>query len=103
MTIWSPEVIFYSDEVKCHQKRGWHFWDETWANSYGPYDSETDARNALNLYLKYALNGASGHVSATMWGASKENERETSIHSCDNACAWLCMCVGACSCHFVSE
>lgn len=30
----------------------WYFWDETWADRVGPYDTEEDARIALKEYCK---------------------------------------------------
>ena len=36
---------------------GWWFWDETWADRIGPYKSEEDAREALELYCKYLETG----------------------------------------------
>lgn len=29
---------------------GWYFWDETWADRIGPYDSEPEARDGLAAY-----------------------------------------------------
>lgn len=28
----------------------WHFWDETWADSHGPFATEKEAREALAKY-----------------------------------------------------
>jgi hypothetical protein len=28
----------------------WYFWDETWVDAIGPYDSEEQARTALKEY-----------------------------------------------------
>lgn len=38
-------------------KRGdfWYFYDETWAFDYGPYDTEEQARCALELYCEREL------------------------------------------------
>jgi len=33
----------------------WYFWDETWGNRYGPYDTETEARKLLAKYCKEEL------------------------------------------------
>lgn len=30
----------------------WNFWDETWSNIHGPYDTEEEARAALDEYTK---------------------------------------------------
>ncbi len=34
-----------------HDARGWHFHDETWSDSYGPWADEATARTALAAYL----------------------------------------------------
>lgn len=31
----------------------WYFWDETWMEKYGPYDLQSDAKDALAAYLKW--------------------------------------------------
>lgn len=31
---------------------GWYFWDETWANHYGPFNTETECREALRTYCE---------------------------------------------------
>lgn len=31
---------------------GWYFWDETWANVYGPFDTKDDAVSALIDYCE---------------------------------------------------
>lgn len=33
----------------------WYFWDETWSDTCGPYDSESQAIAALDQYIKTAL------------------------------------------------
>ena len=33
----------------------WYFWDETWADRYGPYDNEDTCRKALDRYCKEVL------------------------------------------------
>ena len=41
-----------------HEENGkWYFWDETWANKCGPYDSEEDAQIALDKYCRIELDG----------------------------------------------
>ena len=30
----------------------WWFWDETWSDAYGPYESEADANAAVNEYAR---------------------------------------------------
>ncbi len=34
---------------------GWYFWDETWADKHGPYDTEQQARTALVIYCERYL------------------------------------------------
>ena len=34
----------------------WYFWVETWADYYGPFDSEEQARCFLDFYVEYHLN-----------------------------------------------
>ena len=45
------DPVFQNDE-----DGKWYFWDETWSNTYGPYDSEDKARVDLDWYVKF-LNG----------------------------------------------
>ena len=37
------------------REAGWYFWDEVWADSYGPYNPEKEAREALNKYCVQEL------------------------------------------------
>ena len=39
------DPVFFDDG-----EGGWFFWDETWSRSFGPYKTESDARDALKLY-----------------------------------------------------
>lgn len=41
----TPDPVFNDDE-------GWWFWDETWADRLGPFDSEKQARDKLKDYVK---------------------------------------------------
>ena len=34
----------------------WYFWDETWVDSYGPYDTEEIAREKLQEFCDKVLN-----------------------------------------------
>ena len=36
---------------------GWWFWDETWADRFGPYKNEEDVREALSMYSRYLDTG----------------------------------------------
>lgn len=29
----------------------WYFWDETWSHTYGPYETEEEARRQMNYYI----------------------------------------------------
>jgi hypothetical protein len=33
-----------------HREEGWYFWDEIWLDSYGPYNTEKEAREELRKY-----------------------------------------------------
>lgn len=33
----------------------WYFYDETWANEYGPYDTEEEARKDFAVYCENML------------------------------------------------
>lgn len=38
-----------------HKGDGWYFWDEIWIEEYGPYETLTQARRALNDYCRQML------------------------------------------------
>ena len=39
------------DEQIIHEKEdGWYFYDETWSNEYGPYDTKEETKIALDEY-----------------------------------------------------
>jgi hypothetical protein len=41
-------------EDPVHEKDGkWYFWDETWGDWFGPYDSEVEAREKLSAYGRW--------------------------------------------------
>jgi len=40
--------VFQDDE-------GWWFWNEIWADKYGPYETEEKARRALSEYVEKYL------------------------------------------------
>ena len=48
------DASYENDPVHYTQKEeresGWYFWDEVWVDSYGPYNTEKEAREALNKY-----------------------------------------------------
>ncbi len=43
-----------NDPLHMHEGKWW-FWDETWANSHGPYDNRKAAKAALNVYCREVL------------------------------------------------
>ena len=44
----TPNPIFEKDNL-------WYFYDETWANYHGPYNSKAEAKVALNRYCEEVL------------------------------------------------
>ncbi len=42
------------DPVHEHEGKWW-FWDEVWADRVGPYDTETEAREAIVRYVREEL------------------------------------------------
>lgn len=53
-----PRKEIFWDPVR----HGWCFWDETWGNSYGPYETYKIAEGCLDLYIKH-LNGTKEEIS----------------------------------------
>lgn len=51
----SGDPIFYDDGLDA-KPEGWYFWDETWSNPSGPYESLKTCRISLAEYENY-LNG----------------------------------------------
>lgn len=41
--------------VFLNEDKKWYFWDETWSNSYGPFNSKLDANLALLEYCHTVL------------------------------------------------
>lgn len=83
---------------------GWYWTDETY-NEYGPCSSEESARARQSLYCALELGSdrvihGKAHVLASAWRAKKAAESETVTHPCDQPAAYICMCMGACSCHW---
>ena len=35
-----------------NREEGWYFWNEIWVDSYGPYNTEEEAREALERYCE---------------------------------------------------
>lgn len=48
-----PDPVFHDEDINGM----WWFWDETWANRHGPFETEDDARRALDAYVYYLENG----------------------------------------------
>lgn len=36
----------------------WYFWNEVWADAYGPYETEEEAREELDRYCREVLGEA---------------------------------------------
>ncbi len=46
----APDIVFQDE------KDGkWYFWDETWSNAHGPYESKDEADEKLNEYCEVEL------------------------------------------------
>jgi hypothetical protein len=43
-------VFFKLEGPAWHRQRRWYFWNETWSDHYGPFDSEAEARRSLAEY-----------------------------------------------------
>ncbi len=43
----------FHDPVHQNEDGKWYFWDECWAFEEGPFDTEQDARKALEQYGEY--------------------------------------------------
>ena len=46
-----PNPIYYDPTTS-----GWHFYDEVWVDTYGPFNSREDAVNELSRYLNWLEN-----------------------------------------------
>lgn len=53
------DSVFYQGATwLCHGEvynPGWYFWDETWADCFGPYATEWQARGQLRAYCMICL------------------------------------------------
>ena len=45
---WNPDPVREEDGK-------WFFYDETWSNRYGPFDTEKEARKELGRYVREVL------------------------------------------------
>ena len=43
----------YRDDGSQGKFPGWYFYEETWADTQGPFESETEARLALGRYCRF--------------------------------------------------
>jgi len=55
----SPNDAVHSRWIIANDKviRNWFFWDETWSNEHGPFNTEKEARQALDDYIYYLETG----------------------------------------------
>jgi len=54
----SPREVPCSCQKHCpvyKDTNGWYFWTETWADNYGPYDTEEIAHTMLRSYAREVL------------------------------------------------
>ena len=50
-----PVIYLTAEDIKASELNlavGWHFYDETWTNLLGPYETEVDATLALADYCE---------------------------------------------------
>ena len=45
-----------SGDPVCEDDGYWYFWDETWTEQFGPFSSESEARECLAAYCKHLDN-----------------------------------------------
>jgi len=45
------EYLFIGNESQGWEGAGWYFWDETWCDCYGPYESAKKATEKLHEYM----------------------------------------------------
>lgn len=53
----SHDPVFHESESwvdgwGTRQPAGWYFWDETWSDAIGPFDTEEDCRTDLKEYAE---------------------------------------------------
>ena len=49
-------IIYQKTSTSLKTMRAWHFWEETWAHSNGPFGTKELAEQGLRDYCEY-LNG----------------------------------------------
>lgn len=59
------QYVFYFEEPRSvslpnEPDHLWYFWDETWADTIGPYQSRTEASKKLNEYALWLDGKAAG-------------------------------------------
>ena len=69
--------------------QGWSYYNEHGV-CYGPWATKEAAQRALNTYIS---------LHHTL--KKKHKNPSNSCYKCDDHYAWLCICAGDCSCHFV--
>lgn len=47
----------HNDPVHQKEDGKWYFWDETWTEAYGPYETEIEANQQLDVYCDQVLGG----------------------------------------------
>lgn len=53
-----PPLLRHESPDPVHMKNNrWYFYDETWADTYGPYKTEEEAREKLSGYIDYLQEG----------------------------------------------
>lgn len=66
------------DPVHCDDGK-WYFWDETWADRQGPYDTEDEARNKMQDYVEKVLgHGPTAMPKTELEGLINSEPSETS-------------------------
>ena len=56
-----PHIVWFADGTRMEDddlKEGWYFWDESGMLGGGPYGTELDAADQLNLYCRQVLGHA---------------------------------------------
>lgn len=46
------KIIYSKDKAIFKEDGQWFFWDETWSESHGPYETDKEAANALTDYCE---------------------------------------------------
>lgn len=74
-----PPKVQKHETVPVHEhEKKWYFWDETWTDRHGPYDTKAEAEIGLKLYAFYLETGI--NVQEALEKASEEAYRAGSSH-----------------------